>query len=132
VLENETLRYRLSAFYGQVMNDLSPIDYAADKMPYRNTVRGLLSLDTQLLIRASCDGVEPLTCPGQTSAGGYGRTVQAILGSARIRPELTVALQGMAIRTLAEGVTGGFTPVLLEIDDLLARIEAELGAGPAP
>lgn len=122
LLRNEALRYRLSTFYGTVDNDLSPIDYSADKMPYRNTIRSLLSLDTQLHIRAHCGDEAALSCPDAAGAHGFGAMVAAIMESPRIRPELTVALQGMAIRSLQAGVTGGFTPVLHKIDELLSML----------
>lgn len=62
LLRNEALRYRLSTFYGTVDNELSPIDYSADKMPYRNIVRSLLNLDTQFLrpLHATAHGAFPI------------------------------------------------------------------------
>ena len=126
LLRNEMLRYRLSTFYGGVDNVLRPIDYSADKMPYRYTIRSLLTLDTQLRIRAQCDRHAPLTCAGDHGPGGFGPMVEAILASPTLRPELTISLQGMAIRSLREGVTGGFAPVLRQIEDLLALLEAEV------
>lgn len=125
VIQNEALRYGLSSFYGQVMSMLSPVDYSADKIPYRNTIRGLLTLETQLLIRAECDGQDPLSCVGYSGRGGFREMVEAVLAAPGIRSELTVTLQGMAIRTLEEGVTGGFSPVVRRIDDLLDQIAAE-------
>jgi hypothetical protein len=126
VLENEALRYRLSTFYGQIMNSLAPIDYSADKMPYRNRIRGLLALDTQLLIRAECIGAEPLTCPGYGGGQDFRRVVEAVLAASDLRPELNVALQGMSIRTLQAGVTGGFAPAIIQIEELLALIRTEI------
>ena len=127
VLRDEALRHGLSSFYGQVMSSLSPVDYAADKIPYRNTIRGLLTLETQLLIRAECDDQEPLTCSGYAGPGGFRSMVEQILAAPGLGAELTVTMQGMAIRTLEEGVTGGFSPVVRQIDDLLAQIDAEVG-----
>jgi|GEM_PF-4066877 len=124
VMQNEALRYRLSAFYGSVYNDISPIDYASDKMPYRFSIRGLLTLETQLLIRAQCDGALPLTCPASEGVGGFRELVENVLSAPQLRPELTVHLQGMAIRSLTDGVTGGFTPVLQQIDQLLVLVRA--------
>jgi hypothetical protein len=127
VLENEELRYELSSFYGSIDHLLSPVDYSADKIPYRFTIRGLLSLETQLLIRANCDGAEPLLCPDYEGPGGYRAVVEAIIKSPNIRPELTVTLQGMAIRSLTGGVTGGFAPVLERIDSLLGMVRTSTG-----
>jgi len=124
VMRDEALRYRLSAFYGSVYKDISPIDYSADKMPYRFSIRGLLTLETQLLIRAQCDGAPPLSCPAYAGAGGLQEMVEDILDTAQLRRELTVHLQGMAIRSLTDGVTGGFTPVLQRIDQLLVLVQA--------
>jgi hypothetical protein len=126
VLENEALRYRLSAFYGQIENTLSPIDYAEDKMPYRNTIRGLLPLETQLLVRAQCDGAPPLSCPSYSGAGGFETTVARVLSDQVILSRLNVALQGMAIRRLEAGVTGGFSAALAQIGDLRELVEADI------
>lgn len=126
VLENRALRHRLSSFYGTVNNVLSPIDYAADKMPFRSIVRGTLSLDTQLLIRAECDGAAPLTCPESDGPGSYGEMVRAFLTAENVSQELRITMQGLAIRSLQTGVTGGFQAVLAEIGTLLLEIDAEI------
>ena len=122
VLQSEALRYQLSTFYGIVDNLISPVDYSADKLPYRFTVRGILPLDLQLRIRESCNGADPLTCPGYTGPGGYQSVVQELIAFPSIRLELNVSLQGMAIRSLDVGVTGGFSPVLEQIDELLQLV----------
>ena len=122
VLQSEALRYQLSTFYGSVDNLISPVDYSADKLPYRFTVRGILPLELQLRIRESCDDADPLTCPGNSGPGGYQSVVRALMASPSIRPELNVSLQGMAIRSLEAGVTGGFAPVLEQIDGLLQLV----------
>ncbi|MCI0434512.1 MAG: hypothetical protein L0271_12860 [Gemmatimonadetes bacterium] len=64
-------------------------------------------------------------CPAYRGPGGFGAMVRAVLGAPHLAPQLTITLQGMAIRSLERGVTGGFTPVLRQIDELLAMMQEE-------
>lgn len=128
VIESDTLRIALSRFYATIDYQLNPVDYSRDQGPYRETVRGILPVDLQMAIRASCLEDAPLTCSTDFPQYPVEDLARALLSEPELDRELNFSMQAMAIRlghTLdKEGFSGGFGAVIEEIDALLSLLRA--------
>ena len=130
LIRSDTLRLELSRFYENVEVRLDPVDYSEDQKPYRASVRSIIPMEVQLLLRERClMASEPLGCDGGPGPEGLGQVARTLVAEPGLVRELTFSMQAKAVRIGfvldRAGFSGGFGAVNETIEELLALLSAE-------
>ena len=127
VIQSDSLRTALSRFYANIENQLDPVDYGRDQAQYRETVRGILPAELQMVIRESCLEAVPLSCGKDSSPYRVGTIARAVVAEPGLDRKLNLSMQAKSIRLGfvldRGGFSGGFGVVIEGIDGLLALLE---------